>query len=118
MEGLAGAMKVTQDMASKHEKHAENKDDLEVKSEFGEYFEDYKEIDEQLKKEQSQEVTVDSSRDEVMDEEETENMTNPETVLENEMQSKELENLNQPGVEVGTQVVAASEVAARSATYD
>ena len=106
------------------QKHAENKDDLEVKSEFGEYFEDYKEIDEQLKKEQSQGVTVDSSRDEVMDvvtdldyKEETENMTNPETVHENEMQREELENLNQPGVEVGTQVVAASEVAARSATY-
>ena len=45
-------------------------------------------------------------------------MTNPETVLENETQNKELENLSQPGLEVGTQVVAASEVAARSATYN
>ena len=111
-------------MAFKHEKHAENKDDLEVKSEFGEYFEDYKEIDEQLKKEQSQGVTVDSSRDEVMDvvadldyEVETENMTNPETMHENEMQKEELESLNQPGVHVGTQVVATSEVAARFATF-
>ena len=41
---------------------------------------------------------MDSSRDEMMDvvadldyEEETENMTNPETVLENEKQSEELE---------------------------
>ena len=57
VEGLAGAMKMTQDITFKHDKHAEYMDDLEVKNEFGEYFEDYKEIGEQLKKEQSQIAT-------------------------------------------------------------
>ena len=103
--------------------------DLEVETEFGEYFEDYKVIGEQLKMEPGQsatkEVAEDSSRDEVMDmvtdpeyEEETKNMTTPETMLENETQSEEHDNLSQTGLEVGTQVVAASEVAARSATYN
>ena len=118
-EGFARAMKMTPSMTFKHEKRAEKKEDLEVKNESGEYFEDYKEFDEQLKKEQSQNVTVDSPGDEVMEvetdlsyEEETKNMINPETNHVNEVQKEERENLNQPGVEVGTQ--AASEVAARS----
>ena len=71
VEGLAGAMKMTQDITFKHEKHAEYMNDLEVETEFGEYFEDYKVIGEQLKMEPGQsaskEVAEDSSRDEVMD---------------------------------------------------
>ena len=69
-------------------------------------------------------MTVDSPRDEVMEvetdlsyEEVPSNMINPETNHVTEVQKEEPENLNQPGVEVGTQVVAASEVAARSTTY-
>ena len=86
-------------------------------------------ICEQLKKKPGQsatkEVADDLSRDEEMDmmpdteyEEETKNMTTQETMLENETQSEEHEGLSQTGLEVGTQVVAASEVAARSATYN
>ena len=127
VEGLAGAMKMTQDITFKHEKHAEYKDDLEVKTEFGEYFEDYKGIGEQLKMEPGQsatkEVAEDSSRDEVMDmvtdleyREETRNMTTPETMMENETQSEEHDSPRPTGLEVGTEQVAASEVAAWSAT--
>ena len=123
-EGFARAMKMTPSMTSKHEKRAETEKDLEVKNESGEYFEDYKEFGEQLKKEQSQYGTVDSPRDEVMEvetdlsnEEVPMNMINPETDHVNEVQREERENLNQSGVEVGTQGVDASEAATRSTTY-
>ena len=129
VEGITRAMKLTQGITIKPKKNAKNKSDLEIENEFGEYYEHYKVIDEQLKMEPglsaTQEVAQDSSRDEVMDmvtdlkyEEETRNMTTPETMMENETQREEHDSLSRTGLEMGTELMAASEVAAKSANYE
>jgi hypothetical protein len=127
VEGITRDMKMTQEITIKHERDAENMNDLEIETEFGEYYEDYKVIDEQLKMEPglstTKEVAQDSARDVVMDmvtdskyEEETRNMITPENMMENETQSEEHDSPRPTGLEVGTEQVAANEVAAWSAT--
>ena len=130
VEGMTRDMKMTQEITIKHERNAENKNDLEIETETGEYYEDYKEEKPTLLKMEpglsaTKEVAQDSARDVVVDmvtdlkyEEETRNMITPETVMENETQSEEHDSPRPTGLEVGTEQVAASEVAARSATYD
>ena len=122
-EEFARAMKMTPSVTFKHEKPAKTEKDLEVRTESGEYFEEYKELEDQLKKEQNQYETVDSPKDEMMEvgndlsnEVMPMNMINLETDHVNEVQRGERENPNQLSVEVVTQGVDASEAATRSTT--
>ena len=128
VEGTTRDVKMTQEIAIKHERNAEDKTTLEIEAENGEYYEDYKEQKPAVLKMEPElratnEVAPNSARDVVVDmvtdlnyEEETRNMITPETVMENETQSEEHDSPRPTGLEVGTEQVAASEVAAWSAT--
>ena len=128
VEGTTRDVKMTQEIAIKHERNAEDKTTLEIEAENGEYYEDYKEqkpVDLKMEPElrATSEVATNSARDVVVNtvtslkyEVETRNMITPENVMENEKQGEEQDSPRPTGLEVGTELVAANEVAARSAT--
>ena len=121
-------VKVTKEIANKHEMNTEDKTILEIKAENEEYYEEYKEqkpVDLKMEPElrATSEVATDSARDVEMDtvtalkyEVNTENMTTPEYETENEKQSEEHSNPRPTGLEVGTELGAARKVATKSAT--
>ena len=121
-------VKVTTEIANKHEMNTEDKTILETKAENKEYYEEYKEqMPVDLKTEPelraTSEVATNSARGMEMDtvtaleyEVNTENMTAPEYETENEKQSEEHSNPRPTGLEVGTELGAARKVATKSTT--
>ena len=101
VEGTTRDVKMTQEIAIKHERNAEDKTTLEIEAENGEYYEDYKEqkpADLKMESElrAASEVATDSDRDVEVNtgtafnyEVNTEDMTTPENETENEEQSEE-----------------------------
>ena len=128
VEGTTRDVKMTQEIANKHERNTEDKTALEIEAENGEYYEDYKEqkpVDLKMEPElrATSEVATNSARDVVVNtgtslkyEVDTENMITPENEKENEKQSEEHSNPRPTGLEVETEVGAANKVATKSAT--
>ena len=122
------AMKMIPGVTPKHEKPAKTVKDRERRTEYGEYYEEYKRFENKQKREESKYETEDSLGDEMMEvgnnntttEEVPMNMINAETAHENEVQRGEREKQGQLSVEeeeeVGTQGVNASEAVTRSTT--
>ena len=127
-EELSRAMKMFPGVTPKHEKPVKTEEDQESRTEYGEYYEEYKRFENKQKKEESKYEIGDSLGDEMMEvgnnntttEEVPTDMINVETAHENEVQTGEREKEGQLSVgereEVGTQGVNASEAYTRSTT--